>query len=111
MITDVLALTRWEWFKLRHRRMPWILLAITALLVQVNFWVSYALFRRGTVAMGDGGESGTVTVSTSDQFVEMFAFPTSLANGLIAGRGFGGILIMILAASLIGSEYGWGALR
>ena len=41
----------------------------------------------------------------------MFAFPTSLANGFIAGRGFGGILVMILAASLIGSEYGWGALR
>ncbi len=111
MIAEVLSLTRWEWFKLRHRRLPWILLGITALLVQVNFWVSYALFRGGNVAMGDGSESGTVTVSTSDQFVEMFAFPTSLANGLIAGRGFGGILVMILAASLIGSEYGWGALR
>lgn len=111
MITDVLSLTRWEWFKLRHRRLPWILLAITALLVQVNFWVSYALFRGGNVEMGEGGESGAVTVSTSDQFVEMFAFPTSLANGLIVGRGFGGLLVMILAASLIGSEYGWGALR
>ena len=111
MTSQVLSLTRWEWFKLRHRRLPWILLGITALLVQVNFWVSYALFRGGNVAMGDGSESGTVTVSTSDQFVEMFAFPTSLANGFIVGRGFGGILVMILAASLIGSEYGWGALR
>lgn len=111
MIADVLSLTRWEWYKLRHRRLPWILLAITALLVQVNFWVSYALFRGGNVEMGEGGESGAVTVSTSDQFIEMFAFPTSLANGFIAGRGFGGVLVMILAASLIGSEYGWGALR
>lgn len=111
MITDVLSLTRWEWYKLRHRWMPWILLAIIALLVQVNFWVSYALFRGGERAMAEGGESGNVTVSTSDQFLEMFAFPTSLANGLIAGRGFGVILVMILAASLIGSEYGWGALR
>ena len=111
MTSQVLSLTRWEWFKLRHRRLPWILLAITALLVQVNFLVSYALFRGGNVEMGEGGESGTVTVSTSDQFIEMFAFPTSLANGFIAGRGFGGVLVMILAASLIGSEYGWGALR
>ena len=61
--------------------------------------------------MGEGGESGTVTVSTSDQFVEMFAFPDQPHQRLIVGRGFGGILIMILAASLIGSEYGWGALR
>ena len=61
--------------------------------------------------VGEGGGSSDVTVSTSDQFLEMFAFPTSLANGLVAGRGFAGILVMILAASLIGSEYGWGALR
>ncbi len=112
MIADVLSLTRWEWFKLRHRWMPWILLAITAALVQVNFWVTYTLFRNGSeVSVGEGGGSSDVTVSTSDQFLEMFAFPTSLANGLIAGRGFGAILVMILAASLIGSEYGWGALR
>lgn len=112
MIADVLTLTRWEWFKLRHRWMPWILLAITALLVQVNFWVTYVLFRNGSeVTVSEGGGSSDVTVSTSDQFLEMFAFPTSLANGLIAGRGTAGILVMILAASLIGSEYGWGALR
>lgn len=112
MIADVLSLTRWEWYKLRHRWMPWILLAITALLVQVNFWVTYVLFRNGSeVTVSEGGGSSDVTVSTSDQFLEMFAFPTSLANGLIAGRGTAGILVMILAASLIGSEYGWGALR
>lgn len=111
MIAETLSLTRWEWYKLRHRWMPWILLGITVVLVQVNFWVSYGLFRGGNVEMGEGGESGAVTVSTSDQFIEMFAFPTSLAHGFIAGRGFGGLLVMILAASLIGSEYGWGALR
>lgn len=112
MIADVLSLTRWEWYKLRHRWMPWILLAITALLVQVNFWVTYVLFRNGSeVTVGEGGGSSDVTVSTSDQFLEMFAFPTSLANGLIVGRGSAAILMMILAASLIGSEYGWGALR
>lgn len=112
MITDVLSLTRWEWYKLRHRWMPWILLALTVVLVQVSFWVTYALFRGGNeVTVGEGGGSSDVTVSTSDQFLEMFAFPTSLANGLIVGRGFGGLLVMILAASLIGSEYGWGALR
>ena len=111
MTSQVLSLTRLEWFKLRHRRMPWILLALSVLLVQVAFWSSYALFRSGEMAVSEGGESGNVTVSTTDQFPEMFAFPTSLTNGLIVAHGFGGILLMILAASLIGSEYGWGTLR
>ena len=31
MIVEVLSLVRWEWFKLRRRWMPWILLAILAL--------------------------------------------------------------------------------
>ena len=111
MTAQVLSLTRLEWYKLRHRRMPWILLALTVLLVQVAFWVSYALFRGGQMTVSEGGESGNVTVSTNDQFLELFAFPTSLTNGLIVAHGFGGILLMILAASLIGSEYGWGTLR
>ena len=36
MIVHVLRLTRWEWFKLRHRWMPWILLGIVALVVQIT---------------------------------------------------------------------------
>ena len=111
MIAHVLPLTRLEWYKLRHRRMPWILLGFAVLLVQIAFWASYALFRSGEMAVGEGGASGNVTVSTTDQFLEMFAFPTSLTNGLIVAHAFGGILLMILAASLIGTEYGWGTLR
>lgn len=111
MIAQVLPLTRLEWYKLRHRRMPWILLGFAVLLVQIAFWASYALFRSGEVAVGEGGASSTTTISTTDQFLEMFAFPTSLTNGLIVAHGFGGILLMILAASLIGTEYGWGTLR
>ncbi len=111
MTSQVLSLTRWEWYKLRRRWMPWILLGISVLLVQVAFWGSYALFRSGEMAVSEGGESGNVTVLTDDRFLELFAFPTSLTNGLIVAHGFGGILLMILAASLMGSEYGWGTLR
>ena len=46
MIADVLSLTRLEWFKLRHRRMPWILLILSVLL-QITFWGAYAVFRVG----------------------------------------------------------------
>ena len=36
MIVHVLRLTRWEWFKLRKRWMPWILLAIAVALTQLG---------------------------------------------------------------------------
>ena len=38
MIVEVLSLVRWEWFKLRRRWMPWILLAILALVTQIAIW-------------------------------------------------------------------------
>ena len=38
MIAQVLRLTRWEWFKLRKRWMPWILLGIAVALCQVFLW-------------------------------------------------------------------------
>ena len=38
MIVEVLSLVRWEWFKLRRRWMPWILLATLALVTQIAIW-------------------------------------------------------------------------
>ena len=108
MIADVLSLARWEWFKLRRRRMPWILLILSVLLVQIYFWGAYALFRVGEeLTLGDGSS----TASVGGDFLEVLAFPNIAVLGLAVAHGFGVILIMILAASLTGTEYGWGTLR
>ena len=40
MIVPVLRLTRWEWFKLRKRWMPWILLGIVVIVTQISVWGS-----------------------------------------------------------------------
>ena len=107
MIAEVLSLTRWEWFKLRRRRMPWILLFVSVLLLQITFWSAYALFRVGDeVTLGDGGAA-----SVSGAFLELLAFPNNAVIGLAISHGFSIILIMILAASLTGTEYGWGTVR
>ena len=45
MITHLLLLTRWEWFKLRRRWMPWILLAILVVLPQIGVVSSYFIYR------------------------------------------------------------------
>ena len=40
MIVPVLRLTRWEWFKLRKRWMPRILLGIAVVIAQSFLWSS-----------------------------------------------------------------------
>ncbi len=41
MIVPVLRLIRWEWFKIRKRWMPWILLAVAVVVAQSFLWSSY----------------------------------------------------------------------
>ena len=41
----------------------------------------------------------------------IIALPNSISNSISIAQGFGSILIMILAASAVGGEYGWGTLR
>ena len=57
LIAHVLRLTKWEWFKLRKRWMPWILLGIAVLLAQIGFWASYAAYHNDTVQEVFGGGS------------------------------------------------------
>jgi ABC-type transport system involved in multi-copper enzyme maturation permease subunit len=45
VITHVLRLTVWEWHKLRRRLLPWILLAIVVVLMQVGVWGAYVVHR------------------------------------------------------------------
>ena len=45
MILHLLSLMRWEWFKLRHRWFPWVLLVIFILFSQMLVWVGYLVYR------------------------------------------------------------------
>ncbi len=53
MIAHVLNLSRWEWFKLRRRWMPWVLLGIVVLITQIALW--------GTMVSIDVGSSASTT--------------------------------------------------
>ena len=170
LIGQVLRLTKWEWFKLRRLRMPWILLAVAVLVSQLGIWVNYAAYHNSSVqdAISGGrssfsttfesdGEAVSVEVScthlvnenmppeiyqlteeqqliflrdaeeflgegvcenfqTADEFRKGFTLPSSITESITSFTSLGPIavgplLIMILAASLLGSEYGWGTLR
>ncbi len=164
----VLRLTRWEFFKVRRLRMPWILLAIAVLVSQLGIWVDYLAYHNEAVqevvaggtssysqTWGDDGTSLTMTCAdvandrlpsgldqvTDEQRREFlghldamrasgecdnfpsltelrsgFAVPDSITASMsgfssLGPVAIGPLLIMILAASLVGTEYGWGTLR
>src|SRR5690606_4787894 len=63
LVMSVLRLARWEWFKLRRRWMPWILLALALLFSQLSIWGSMIQYRGiesgGAVFVGaPGGSNG-----------------------------------------------------
>ena len=100
MTAQVLSLTRREWYKLRRRWMPWILLLIVAALPQMSLW--------GSVSGTFGSETEQAVRGVDST---RLLFPNSVVGGLLVAQVYGIVLIMILTASLIGTEYGWGALR
>ncbi|MCY3913204.1 MAG: ABC transporter permease subunit [Chloroflexi bacterium] len=164
MIGHVLRLTRWEWFKLHRRRMPWILLIIGVAISQLIFWSTYAFVQSGGPAnqssisfdaTDTAGETVEIEFTCADlrdmeggeipididrfsqeeqqniarglqEFAERcesvnedsndirqaLLLPNSLTFAMASSLAFFGvILMMILAASTAGTEYGWGTLR
>ena len=92
LILHILSLLRWEWFKLRRRWFPWILLAILVAFTQLMVWIPFL--------ESDGIE-----------FTESFVLPGSISFAVSAAFGFAIVLMMSLASSVMGTEYGWGTLR
>ena len=122
MMTHVLTLTRGEWYKLRRRRIPWILLGIIAAITQGGFWMGYVSYQLGAdsvVAAGAGAaaiESGeglsvSVGLDSGGAGAGGFTLPFSLNRTTGQLPMIFVIPIMILAATVIGVEYGLGTLR
>ena len=178
---QVLRLTRWEWFKLRRRWLPWILLAPLVVIPQIWLWGEYFAYRAvnfyekpnlyfvasedaqfkedvisdedviafscadiddGTAAarlaslpekfrqdgidflerIREPRRHGERIISVCEEALEEdsrgrvwhsqpFVLPVSLANGLVTMHFVGLLLMVILASSVMGSEYGLGTLR
>lgn len=153
MIGTVARLTRWEWFKLRKRWMPWILLVILVLFSQIAIVASYFNYQSassgGQIPLSDapgtserlrfvqcGDVLASPPVLPADvnpqvaaglraqcegravrRSVEMaihynnLVLPGSITAAIGAGSAIGGLLIAVLAASVVGVEYGWGTMR
>ncbi|MCY4582251.1 MAG: ABC transporter permease subunit [Chloroflexi bacterium] len=165
---DVLRLARWEWFKLRRLRLPWVLLAVAVLVSQLGIWTNYVAYHNDAVHQvvnqGDSSISlspdewqGTAVTATCvgiargrlptgfdglteeqrnlaqehldawrsedcgntvtlDELRRGFTLPNSITASVSGFSSLGPVaigllLIMVLTASLVGTEYGWGTLR
>ena len=122
MMTHVLTLTRGEWYKLRKRLIPWILLGIIAAITQGVFWIGYVSYYPGAdsvAAAGTGaaappsGEGVSVSIGLNGGSVGAGGFMLPFSISRMAGQlpMIFVIPIMILAATVIGVEYGLGTLR
>lgn len=88
-VMQVAMLTRWEWFKLRRRWVPWILLGFVLAIELLIFWL----------------------VATLTDDVSYQSSKENIANGLGFAAFFGPFVAVILASVVVGGEYGWGTLR
>ncbi|MEI6137290.1 MAG: ABC transporter permease subunit, partial [Chloroflexota bacterium] len=75
MIAMIARATRWEWFKLRRRWMPWILLVILLLFSQLGVWSSFVGYRQlesgGEIISSATGQAGRpTTVRCADVLAE-----------------------------------------
>ena len=89
MVMQVALLTRWEWFKLSRRWVPWIVLGFVLVIEQLVFWL-------------------VVTLGNDLSYQSPVE---NIANGLGVSSFFGPFIAVILAATVLGGEYGWGTLR
>ena len=73
MIVDVARLTVWEWYKLRRRWMPYILVAVAVVLTQLLMWLGYSAYHNQTMQQVFSGGSSSYGFSTEvdGELVEM----------------------------------------
>lgn len=148
-VLAIARLTRWEWFKLRRRWMPWILLLILVLFSQLAIWATVFQYRQvtegGNVLVNSSRRGGPESVSCANVLAAPPVLPEGIDASLVPAfraqcaeiakqrdeqlrqiyanvslpgsinlalsTPIGTILIAVLAASVIGVEYGWGTMR
>ena len=95
----MLNLIRVEFFKLRKRWMPYVLLLVLVASILIPIVVSYINY-----------QTNINEFQTMD-WREALVLPNAMQNIFNSVPGLGIILVAILAASTVGTEYGWGTLR
>jgi ABC-type transport system involved in multi-copper enzyme maturation permease subunit len=114
----MLRLLRSETYRLVRRWMPWVLIAVTVLLAFVLYeliWVTsnaqLQLLRAGTAPATPNAPPPEVQLRSLEEAIQTLrpARITELGVGFVTGLG--SILMVVFAASHVGTEWAWGTLR
>lgn len=101
-----------EIFRLRRRWMPWILLLTIALASFVFYALIYVSVNAQLEAIRSGAipepPGGTRTLTETIQELRPAKVP-DFGLGIVVGLG--SVMLIVLAASHVGAEFGWGTLR
>ena len=95
----MLNLIRVEFFKLRKRWMPYVLLLVLLASILIPLVVSYLNYQ------------SEVSGFQAPMWKETLVLPNAMEGIFNSIPALGIILVVILAASVVGNEYGWGTLR
>lgn len=108
----MLRLLRSEIYRLRRRWMPWVLLLLIVLvgvgfyvLVYVSAQAQLQAVRSGAIPSQPGAEEAMSEALRELRPDRIQSFGVSIVSGL------GSVMLIVFAASHVGSEFGWGTLR
>lgn len=111
----MLPLLRSEIFRLRHRWMSWIMLSLLVALALLLYVVIYASVQAQIQALHSGTPPPTngppLTEAQLRDELQILRPSQVAVFGLSVVSGFGTVLLIVLTASVFGSEFGWGTLR
>src|SRR4051812_7773971 len=102
---SLLRVARWEWFKLRRRRMPWVLLLLLVVVSQAVIWGAFAAAQRLQGAGSIVGPLGGLRLT------DAFTLPGSIAVTMIPIRQVAILFLALVTATVVGSDYALGTYR
>lgn len=108
----MLGLLRSELYRLVRRWMPWVLVLMIAGFAFVFYVIVYGsvqaqlqAVRAGTIPAPEGGQAAMDQALRALRPDQIQSFGVGLVSGL------GSVMLIVFAASHVGTEYGWGTLR
>ena len=99
-------LVRFEFFKLRRRPMPLILLAVQ---LAATFCLPLVIY--SVIRFGGSDQASTLDDQGSHETLARIVFPGIMAAAPTNALGFGLPLVIILTAATFGGESAWGTVR
>jgi ABC-type transport system involved in multi-copper enzyme maturation permease subunit len=107
----MVRLIQTEFFKVRKRRMPWVLLGIMIVLMALFQFGMYGGYRSLESISEDRPVQAQGHQEALDQIGNLLSLPRATEGIFSMFQSAGGFLLVILVGSVVGAEYAWGTVR